>query len=95
MPGASRLGDTTNGHGGFPPMPVITGSPTVLINGIPSARVGDTLTGHSNGHSYHGATIAQGAPNVLINGMPCARMSDATSCGDTLAKGSANVLVGG
>ena len=59
MPFAARVGDPT-GHPG-----VITGPgvPTVLIGGMPAARVGDQITeaGAPN-------PIAMGEPTVLIGG---------------------------
>ncbi len=42
------LGDLGTDHQGFPPTPVIAGSPDVLIDGKPVARVGDPLSPHSN-----------------------------------------------
>lgn len=41
------LGDMGTDHEGFPPTPVIAGSPNVLIDGKPVARVGDPLAPHS------------------------------------------------
>ena len=41
------LGDLGSDHEGFPPTPVIAGSPDVLIDGRPVARVGDPLAPHS------------------------------------------------
>lgn len=41
------LGDLGSDHEGFPPKPVITGSPDVLIDGESAARVGDSLAPHS------------------------------------------------
>ena len=42
---------------------VINGSATVLINGLPAARMGDTIQ-----EATSVSTIAIGAPNVLIGG---------------------------
>lgn len=41
-----------------PPAPVVMGSPTCLVGGMPAARMGDT-TGH-------GGSIVMGFPTVLI-----------------------------
>lgn len=38
------VGDLGTDHQGFPPTPVISGSPNVLIDGKPVARVSDQLT---------------------------------------------------
>ena len=39
------LGDLGSDHEGFPPTPVIAGSPDVLIDGKPVARWGDWISG--------------------------------------------------
>ncbi|MCA8884267.1 MAG: PAAR domain-containing protein [Rhodobacteraceae bacterium] len=43
-----------------PSASVMTGSSTVMIEGKPAARVGDTTS--------HGGTILTGSPNVIIGG---------------------------
>jgi uncharacterized Zn-binding protein involved in type VI secretion len=69
--------------------PIITGSPNVLIGGLPAARVGDPVTcvGPLD-------TIAMGSTMVLINGMPAARMGDQTAHGGVIVGGMATVLIG-
>ena len=63
------LGDLGTDHEGFPPTPVINGSPDVFIDGKPVARVGDQLAPHSKPkHSAHPRTIASGSSTVFING---------------------------
>lgn len=93
---AARVGDMhvcpmVNGtvpHVGGPVMP--PGCPTVLIGGMPAARVGDMLvcTGPPD-------TITKGSATVLIGGMPAARMGDTTAHGGTIVVGCATVLIGG
>ncbi len=92
---AGRLGDIGSEHNGFPPTPVISGSPDVSINGKPAARVGDALAPHSKPkNGSHGRALAAGANSVLINGKPAARMGSAISCGGTLINGSNDVSIG-
>jgi uncharacterized Zn-binding protein involved in type VI secretion len=55
---AARLGDMATCVG--PPDTIILGSATVLIGGLPAARMGDTTA--------HGGTIVAGFPQVLIGG---------------------------
>ncbi|HEY0928791.1 MAG TPA: PAAR domain-containing protein [Gemmatimonas sp.] len=43
-----------------PPSTVIKGSVTVLLSGLPAARIGD--------NTAHGGTITMGAPTVMIGG---------------------------
>ncbi|NMM48471.1 PAAR domain-containing protein [Marinigracilibium pacificum] len=70
--------------------PVVMGEPTVLIGGMPAARVGDTCvcTGPPD-------TIAVGSATVLIGGKPAARMGDSTAHGGTIILGEPTVLIGG
>lgn len=74
-------------HVGGPILP--PGSPTVLIGGMPAARVGDmaTCVGPPD-------TIAMGSTTVLIGGMPAARMGDSTVHGGTIVAGFPSVLIG-
>lgn len=69
--------------------PVTIGCNTVLIGGMPAARVGDicTCTGPPD-------TIAAGSSSVLIGGMPAARMGDSTVHGGSIVAGEPTVLIG-
>jgi uncharacterized Zn-binding protein involved in type VI secretion len=75
-------------HIGGPVMP--PGAITVLIGGLPAARVGDmaTCAGPPD-------VIAMGASSVLIGGVPAARLTDMTVHGGVLtAPGMPTVLIG-
>ncbi|WP_417513062.1 type VI secretion system PAAR protein [Marinobacter sp.] len=88
------LGDLGSDHEGFPPTPVIAGSPDVLIDGKPVARVGDPLAPHSKPkHSSHPRVIAAGSGTVMINGVPAAVTGSAISCGGVTI-GSGSVVIG-
>ena len=65
------------------------GCPTVLIGGLPAARMGDlaVCVGPPD-------VIVLGAFNVLIGGQPAARMGDMTAHGGVIVLGAFNVLVG-
>lgn len=75
-------------HVGGPVLP--PGEPTVLIAGLPAARVGDMATCAGPPDS-----IAMGSATVLIGGMPAARMGDVTAHGGTIVAGAPTVLIGG
>ena len=75
-------------HVGGPVLPA--GCPTVLIGGMPAARVGDMLT-----CSGPPDTIVAGSATVMIGGMPAARLGDATAHGGTIVAGCATVIIGG
>lgn len=91
---AVLLGDLGSDHEGFPPTPVIAGSPDVLIDGKPVARVGDPLAPHSKPkHSSHPRAIAAGSGTVLINGIPAAVTGGAITCGGVTI-GSGSVVIG-
>lgn len=88
------LGDMGTDHEGFPPTPVIAGSPNVLIDGKPVARVGDPLAPHSKPkHPPHPRAIASGSATVLINGIPAAVTGSSISCGGVTI-GSGSVVIG-
>lgn len=79
---------------GTPPVPhvggpVVAGAPTVIVAGMPQARVGDTCTCVGPPDA-----IAMGSPTVLICGMPAARLGDPTIHGGTVVSGAPNVLIG-
>ena len=75
-------------HVGGPVMP--PGCPTVLIGGMPAARLGDLVT-----CSGPPDTIIMGSATVLIGGMPAARMGDSTAHGGTIIAGAPTVMIGG
>jgi len=74
-------------HVGGPILP--PGEPTVLIGGMPAARVGDMAS--CNGPSD---SIVAGSGTVLIGGMPAARLGDPTAHGGTIEAGDFTVLIG-
>jgi uncharacterized Zn-binding protein involved in type VI secretion len=75
-------------HVGGPVLP--PGCPTVLVGGLPAARLGDPVlcVGPPD-------TIVQGSGTVLIGGAPAARLGDATAHGGSLLTGCPTVLIGG
>jgi uncharacterized Zn-binding protein involved in type VI secretion len=93
MPPAARVGDmhacpmaSPNPHVGGPVLP--PGKPTVLIGGMPAARVGDMCTCAGPPDA-----IAAGSTKVMIGGMPAARMGDSTAHGGSIAVGYPSVLI--
>lgn len=68
------------------------GSPNILINGKPAARVGDPVSCRMAMGSS--PVISEGAPHVLFNGKPAARMGDKISNGGSIDQGSSNVFIG-
>ena len=96
MPLAARVGDMhtcpmvtgTVPHVGGPVLP--PGCPTVLIEGMPAARMGDmfTCTGPPD-------AIIVGSSTVNIGGLPAARMGDQTAHGGVIVVGAPTVIIGG
>jgi uncharacterized Zn-binding protein involved in type VI secretion len=74
-------------HVGGPILP--PGAPTVLIGGLPAAKVGDmcVCTGPPD-------SIVAGSGTVMIEGMPAARMGDSTAHGGTIVLGEPTVMIG-
>ncbi len=99
MPLAARLNDMHTcpmQTPGTPPVPHVggpiigPGEPTVLIEGMPAARIGDNAVcvGPPD-------VITSGSTSVLIGGMPAARMGDSTAHGGTISIGAPTVDIGG
>lgn len=98
MPPAARVGDM---HmcpmvtPGLPPIPHVggpilpPGCPTVLIGGVPAARVGDMAVCVGPPDS-----IVKGAFTVLIGGQPAARIGDNTVHGGVIVVGLPTVMIG-
>jgi uncharacterized Zn-binding protein involved in type VI secretion len=74
-------------HVGGPILP--PGAPTVLIGGLPAARVSDlaTCVGPPD-------IIVVGAFTVLISGLPAARLGDSCAHGGAIVSGYPTVLIG-
>lgn len=66
------------------------GAPTVLIGGLPAARMGDLATCVGPPDSV----LAPCAPTVLIGGQPAARMGDSSAHGGVIVAGYPQVLIG-
>jgi uncharacterized Zn-binding protein involved in type VI secretion len=73
-------------HVGGPILP--PGCPTVLIAGMPAARVGDMVTCAGPPDS-----IVMGSTKVMIGGMPAARMGDQTAHGGVIVLGAPTVMI--
>lgn len=69
--------------------PVNVGEPTVIIGGMPAARVGDMLVCIGPPDS-----ISQGEPTVIIGGKHSARLGDPTSHGGKVVAGCPTVIIG-
>lgn len=99
MPPAARLTDM---HvcpmitPGLPPIPHVggpitgPGAPTVLLGGLPAARIGDMAVCVGPPDS-----IVKGSATVLIAGMPVARLGDTCAHGGTIVLGLPSVIIGG
>ena len=94
MPPAARISDMhvcpmftgPVPHVGGPILP--PGAVTVLIGGLPAARVSDmcVCVGPPD-------VIAMGSTKVVIGGMPAARMGDLTAHGGTIVLGCFTVMI--
>jgi len=74
-------------HVGGPILP--PACPTVIIGGLPAARVGDmaTCVGPPD-------IIAMGSMTVVIGSQPAARMGDLTAHGGVIVSGCPTVIIG-
>ena len=98
MPPAARLTDFHEcpmEDPAVPPIPHVggpvigPGAVTVMIEGLPAARVGDELICIGPPDA-----IVMGSETVIIEGMPAARMGDETAHGGTIVIGAVNVMIG-
>jgi uncharacterized Zn-binding protein involved in type VI secretion len=95
MPPAARIADMhvcpmVTGivpHVGGPILPACC--PTVLIGGMPAARVGDMLVCVGGPD-----VIALGSPTVTISGALAARIGDMTAHGGVITTGFPTVVIG-
>lgn len=72
-----------------PPLPVMPpGCITVLIGGLPAARMTDPVTPPPD-------MVAKGSATVFIGGLPAARMGDTTASGRVISTGLPTVIIGG
>jgi uncharacterized Zn-binding protein involved in type VI secretion len=91
---AAKVGNIGTDHEGFHPTAITAGSPDVLIDGIPAARVGDPLAPHDKpNHPPHPRKISSGSSTVLVNGKPLAITGGSVDCGGIII-GSGTVVVG-
>jgi uncharacterized Zn-binding protein involved in type VI secretion len=99
MPPAARLTDMHQCPmitPGIPPIPHVggpivgPGAPTVLIGGLPAAKLGDLAVCVGPPDS-----IIKGSATVMIMGLPAARLGDNTAHGGAIVVGFPTVLIGG
>jgi uncharacterized Zn-binding protein involved in type VI secretion len=94
MPPAARVSDMHTcpmvtgvvPHVGGPILP--PGAATVLIGGLPAARMGDLCTCVGPPDS-----IIIGSTKVMIKGQPAARMGDSTAHGGVIVVGFPKVMI--
>ncbi|MFY0578724.1 PAAR domain-containing protein [Cystobacter fuscus] len=70
--------------------PTSSGESTVIIGGMPAARIGDSLVCFGGPPD----SISQGESTVIIGGKPAARLGDGTSHGGVLVMGCPTVIIG-
>lgn len=99
MPPAARLTDMHQcpmQTPGLPPIPHVGGPvvgpgiPTVLIEKLPAAVLGDSCVCVGPPDS-----IIKGSATVMIGGKPAARLGDSCAHGGTVVMGAATVMIGG
>lgn len=97
MPGpVCRVGDK-NAVGGV----ILTGDPTVLVNGRPIAVLGASVSPHpccgAKGCPpiHCAAKTTSKTPTVLVGGKPVVTVGDLDTCAHARAGGSFDVIVGG
>lgn len=95
MPGVHRQGDSTSGHGCWPPTVPASYSPNVFVNGKAVVRSGDSIVEHcctQDPYPCH-TGVYTGSHTVKVNGRDKQVAGDPISCGDTASGCSSNVFV--
>lgn len=99
MPPAARITDMHTcpmQTPGVPPIPHVggpiigPGTPTVLIGGLPAAKMGDSCVCVGPPDS-----LVKGSSTVMIGGTPAIRMGDTTAHGGSIIVGLPTVMIGG
>ena len=91
MPKAARISDRTN-HAGIVIGP---GCPTVTIDGMPAAVVGDMhICGLQVTPPHLPSPFSNGSTTVMIGGKPTLRVGDVAGCGAEISDGSPEVIIG-
>lgn len=85
MPPAARITDV-HACPGHPPNPIVSGELTVIIGGMPAARVSDK--------EACSASIVAGEPSVVIGNKDAARLGDPTAHGGKIMMGCPSVVIG-
>jgi uncharacterized Zn-binding protein involved in type VI secretion len=93
--GVQRVGDA-NAGGGL----IMSGDPTVLVNGRPIALMGSPVTPHppcgaKGGQAHCRASTTVNQFTVLVNGKPISTAGAIDTCGHPRGVGSLDVIVGG
>jgi uncharacterized Zn-binding protein involved in type VI secretion len=92
MASICRLGDSSTGHGGFPPTALIqTPVSKTFFEGSLAGVVGAMYAPHVRGRVIHAGglrMITQGSPKTFVEGSPIARQGDSIVCGDTVGPGA-------
>jgi uncharacterized Zn-binding protein involved in type VI secretion len=93
MPGfVQRVGDSNSGGG-----VIITGNPTVLVNGRPIATLGSSVAAHppcSKVATHCWALTTTTQYTVLVGGKPVTTTGAPDTCGCVRSTGSLNVIIG-
>ena len=79
------------------PLPIMPpGAPTVIVSGLPAARVTDLCLGMiaPPAANFPPHPIAMGSFTVLIQKMPAAKLGSLCSLGGTIVLGAPTVLTG-
>lgn len=86
-PAARQTDPTTCPIPGHGTNPIATGSPNVLFDGLPAARMADTT-------ACGGSIVGAVSSTVFINGMPATTVGSTSNHGGVIVAGSGTVLIG-
>lgn len=87
MPGVARHGDPCGGT-------IIATAIRTFVNGVPVARLGDSVTPHGEGE-HAVATMETASAGFFAEGKAVCRKGDRATCGHTVTEASGDVFADG
>lgn len=77
MPDVAVVGSMSTGHDACAPVPAITGSPLMRVNGKAVVLVGDLFDTHGcPAHGSHNGIVTEGSSLMRVEGKAIARVGD-------------------
>ncbi len=84
----ARLTDMCGGE-------IITAASSVIVEGLPCARIGDQIQPHPHGSHTHNVVVATGFSSIYAEGIPVTHLGAMATCNVHNITTSASTVYGG